>query len=720
MGFASSSILSVLTWTIFTCMLLATAVTTTKARPDFTDCYGGFNDTQNRTGIYDKNTTILYQGLLYGHHEPSSEQRPYILSVEGCRTLCGSGIQYYPWNQVAGTITTWVLPVIGLLLQAPYESNEFRKTLYALVRWLGSPIASLSYILWNIEVIGTCALLADMSTIYSINFAKLQLEDPQGAQDILDMRDSLYILTVMNQYTIESLIDPKHAIALLRVALFADIKTRTLNLKERRRKLAVTFREGRKRGDVPAFITLMWFLFSLAISIQAAFSSVGDNYTAHDLALGLLLTWLPVLILSSIVDRNPTQTGPTRTKLNKLLREVQTDEAASRLVQKVKGDSYARQLTLSRDGRQGAEVLNGNGVDKQDAIDVASNFFNDFAGQGRVRWHYGVAHPILVEMQAIILARCGTKYPRNWLKLPNIKTHLVSGNAKEALLLRFDLREAWQMLGAFLIVTGTISGAFVLSFRTPTIGLGCRSGGYAVFFIIAAVLFFLELLTWYFIIAPTKRNLDRIGGQDADECSHQKQKLIAALNWIFRFGELGNTAWLMIIVMAQTLGSYQSCGCQASTFGPDGGYINVQDALQAAPLAVEMWWIIGTSLSSVIMITAIAFLVIHWCELSHLNSVDLNKAMLGLRVTQHFKYRTLWIRRIPASLINVSKRLWRTLSNSLWNKGKKKEKGRESILWSKSSLALSGPPQLEALYSPKSSTTDNPAGFNHFGNAFVD
>lgn len=163
--------------------------------------------------------------------------------------LCGSGIQYYPWGQVAGTITTWVLPVIGLLLQAPYESNAFRKTLYALVRWLGSPIASLSYILWNIKIIGKCALLSDMSTSYGIGFPTLRSAE---GEDILDLGDSLYILSVINQYTVKSPIDPNQAKNLLRVVLFADLTTGTLNLKERQQKLAEDLMEGRKRAVVPA------------------------------------------------------------------------------------------------------------------------------------------------------------------------------------------------------------------------------------------------------------------------------------------------------------------------------------------------------------------------------------------------------------------------------------------------------------------------------------
>ena len=657
MGFASFFVSSLFLRAFLVCVLLFTAIAATEAKPDFARCFADFNKTQNENHTYDGNTSIIYQGLTYLHHEPAPEQRRFILSTEGCRTLCGSGVQYYHWSQIATTITTWVLPIIGTLLQAPFEGNDFRKTMYALVRWIGSPIASLAYILWNIKVTGKCAILSDMSTSYNINVAKPTLEDADGSsakREMLDMRDALYILSVMNQYTVKSPIDPEQAEILLRQALFADIRTPTLDLRARRRKLAMTLREGRKRGIVPVFITLMWFLFSLAISIEGAFSTLGDNATAHDLALGLLLAWLPVLILSSIVDRNPTQTTISCTKLNKLLGEV---EVALR--------------------------INGNGVGQNDPPVLASNFFTEFAGQGRVRWHYGVAHPIITGMEATILDRRVDNSSRNWLQLPGIRNDLALGPSKGALLFHFDLREVWEIISAFLIVVGTIAGAFTLSFRTPTIGLGCRAGGYAIFGTMAAGIFLLELLTWYFRVAPTKKDLNRTrGGHIAAEDRKRKETIIAALNWIFRFLELVNTAWLIYIVMAQTIGSYQNCKCQAADWGRDGGYINTLFALQASVSEVEPWWITGVLLSSLIMFIAIAFLVVEWCEQSHLNSVDVDKAMHGLKMTQHFKYRTLWIRRFPDYCIHRSKLMWRTLGDSMWNKGYEKAKGKESIGWS--------------------------------------
>ena len=51
------------------------------------------------------------------------------------------------------------------------------------------------------------------------------------------------------------------------------------------------------------FVSTLWFVFSLGLSIQAAFGSLGQNAQAHDLALGLLLAWLPALPMPRALGR---------------------------------------------------------------------------------------------------------------------------------------------------------------------------------------------------------------------------------------------------------------------------------------------------------------------------------------------------------------------------------------------------------------------------------
>lgn len=170
------------------------------------------------------------------------------ISRQGCLELCGPGTDYYPWSEVSSTITTWILPVIGTLLQAPFESNATRRTLLAIARWVGSPIASLSYVLWNIKVSAKAALMVDMAARYD--------ETPDRRTDFGSMRDSMYLLLVMNQYTIKptAALSGKEAEGLLRIVLFSRdlILTDTdKTLRQMRRILARELREMRRRGAVP-------------------------------------------------------------------------------------------------------------------------------------------------------------------------------------------------------------------------------------------------------------------------------------------------------------------------------------------------------------------------------------------------------------------------------------------------------------------------------------
>lgn len=219
--------------------------------------------------LFEQNATNIE---LYGYHGPApgllgGQERPSLITLQGCLILCGAGYQRYPWSTAAATITTWVLPLIGLILQAPFESNRFRRTFLATCRWMGSPIASLSYIFWNIKMTGKCAIIVDMATEYAVF--------PDGNSEFRRIRDSFYILSVMNQFTTNPSMDRISAEKVLRIALF-ETNLKLPNPREtlgaRRAKLALSLRAGRKRGVVPVFISTLWFILSLAISIHAGVS----------------------------------------------------------------------------------------------------------------------------------------------------------------------------------------------------------------------------------------------------------------------------------------------------------------------------------------------------------------------------------------------------------------------------------------------------------------
>lgn len=190
---------------------------------------------------------------------------------------------------------------------------------------------------------------------------------------------------------------------LLRIALFSDELPMATDpsLTDRRKKLAGTIRAFRKKGVIPVFVSTLWFLLALVISIQSAFVEIAKNASAHDLALGLLLAFLPIFILSCVVDRNTVAAGRISAKLNRLLASVRSGLLDDELRR-----TYGEQIHTPSEFFSWIDLLDEKHVD---------NFFTDFAGQGRIRWHYGVAHPLLCSFEDSFMAEIG----RGWLPEDN-------------------------------------------------------------------------------------------------------------------------------------------------------------------------------------------------------------------------------------------------------------------------------------------------------------
>jgi hypothetical protein len=143
--------------------------------PNFTACAAQFED-----------NISLYTNYTYTGHVPGIPlgAAPPLLTLQGCYDLCGAGNEYYPWSKASGTILTWVMPMLAMLVKAPFGAGSpFKKTMFMLFRWIGSPISSLAYIFWNIKVSGKAAMMVDMASSYD--------QVPGPDTEFADIRDSL-------------------------------------------------------------------------------------------------------------------------------------------------------------------------------------------------------------------------------------------------------------------------------------------------------------------------------------------------------------------------------------------------------------------------------------------------------------------------------------------------------------------------------------------------
>jgi hypothetical protein len=688
--------------------------------PDFSKCGELYKDAASHTpNPYDQ---WKYTGPISGVLRATDALA--LITVEGCYELCGGGIQTYEWTAASNTITTWVLPVIGgLLLQAPFESNRFWRTFFAVIRWMGSPMSSLSYVLWNIKVTGKCALMVDMA----VPFNQVPWEENS---EFSQMRDAFYILAVMNQYEIKSRMPEIPAEKLLRIALFSDSlkltheQDDTQSLPKLRKTLAHDLRRGRRRGTVPVFISIGWFLFSLGISVESAFGNLGENATAHNLALGVMLGWIPVFILGSIIDRNPISSDDIRLRLNDLL-----DSVRRALLDPELRDTYIRDTGRAPDDYEWTQALENHEY-------FSASFFSDFAGQGRTRWHYGVAHPIVAGIERAYVAN----YGRDWLaNSQRARTAMVIGPEQLTGLRWFDWREIWQILSAVSIVLGTVMGAFIISYWTPTVGLGCRSGGYMIFLVIAFTSLVIEMLLWWCspsqsgeapewlqkaaIGDPLMKFGSRLERRLSRSHTHSWQPSLGRKmqDWMCAWENLQfrskmeilvlkpmdfvNTAWLIYIVNAQTFGWYRRCSCMASIWGGGGGYIDFESIVSYKAHGISLYWGSGTALSLVVITTALLFIIAEWCSQSHLSTMNYEAASRGLKRTRSWKQHTVLLRRAPNAIIeSVVVVSWAIAA--LFNGRHQMKRGRRSLIWSAKTQHLRRPPPIVLHRAPLSEAGD--------------
>jgi hypothetical protein len=77
-----------------------------------------------------------------------------------------------------------------------------------------------------------------------------------------------------------------------------------------------------------------------------------------------------------------------------------------------------------------------------------------------------------------------------------------------------NLHQLWVLFAAVFLVGGTSAGAFILSYNTPTVGLGCRTGWYMIFFVVALALMVAEFCVWWLTSPLRKQDQFRMDLED--------------------------------------------------------------------------------------------------------------------------------------------------------------------------------------------------------------
>lgn len=383
-------------------------------------------------------------------------------------------------------------------------------------------------------------------------------------------------------------------------------------------QLAHQLRMLRRRAVWPFVASSIWFAISSGISIGVAFGNLGDNTTAHSLALGLLLSWLPIVVLASIVDRNPIASTRCRILLNRwldmsyCLYRLETQEMMDQQVRN-QGAMFRNEPIFP--GNNEPASLSG-GVQRHDPPGSHTNTersanhhifwdggektiveLGDFVGQGRIPSYTGLIYAVLQAVQ-----RYDKRIRRRDAGLvgkSEVEKIVWIAEVVRPLLWKRPLVYYKYMAVSFVIVYLGVFMAFIVSFNTPTVGLGCRSLMYILFATFSVVPLVVELFI------ALARGLYR---RDSPVNRFRVR--------IFRFFGLLAATTLCLTAIAQLLNFFNFCTCKASIFqigSAFGGYVDLENGeFYRDYFDVRRYWGAASGIGFASPLISAIFLVYTW------------------------------------------------------------------------------------------------------------
>jgi len=472
----------------------------------FAVCKDRLDRILNGTEIYHgiSNETIeqyMYRGPVGGmRSEYAAQFRDSFITIttEGCKAICEDPTDPIDWywtsdtSLTLGIISNWILPIIALLAALPFDTQSggttadltkarftaARNTAAAVFNWLGSPQTALTATFFNIHQMRKCLDAARLS-----------------GDTALD-KDAYYVLCCIGQFELPTDDECLNCfLASLAYGLFkptsgsrfaiVDNHTRQANrwTRDLLHAMAHQMRRSRRLGIWSTLASILLFFVAYAASVVLAFAEVGERTTTHSLAFGILITWLPLLLFFSILDRNPNSADRTRRFIHRWLwnvRAVQAWERDRDAVPSLRNATTQQQhapywWTEERELLAIAARRNEDREPGHECTPRSKCELSTFIGQGRHMGYFGLA-------LCVAKAKAGSE-----------KKHTGDGNGWEMQLEEMvdatrghlDAKPplAWRLLSvtALALVWWELGMGMTISYNIPTVGVGCRFGSYLVY-----------------------------------------------------------------------------------------------------------------------------------------------------------------------------------------------------------------------------------------------
>lgn len=148
---------------------------------------------------------------------------------------------------------------------------------------------------------------------------------------------------------------------------------------------------------------------------------------------------------------------------------------------------------------------------------------------------------------------------------------------------------------------GTTGAAVVVSWFTPTKGLGCRSGGYVLYGVLSTISWMIlvlsSFLSHYSATAPDKSASASVAGQTSIVL-RRLGKIVASFNAV----------WIIVTCMFQFSNFYDRCFCNSSVFGLGAKSFDVIILNHEDIVSMKGAWIGGAFLAAATVVISVIFI----------------------------------------------------------------------------------------------------------------
>ena len=490
------------------------------------------------------------------------------ITYDLCITACGTGPEPFVWSTFSQQFGAWLLPWLALVSQLPFGANDKVHNLDSMLLTLGSPMLA-AYSL-ALTLLNKCWIAQ--------RFEKYKYPNSKKAMQILSSLQQSPLKIETEDGLLASLIVlPENDEWWSELSLRIDF-THT--------------------WSISAATSITWVIVAYLLTLIDSFSTGGitSSINANGQGVGSLWLWLlPIVIgwLQISPNCDSTRLRSAVERVNKIA-YVATDEGGIVLAKYAATQARAIELTLTkedylrRDEKCTAPIYNyARFFPWVEAVETVSaafeaasdHFYNHKSVDPSIKW-------VNNDTNRVGNAR-------------QVKDYCESYHNWRGSEIPFKMFVASVL--ASILQWGTVGGAIVIVWFTPTKGLGCRSAAYLLYTVLSILVWILlitsSILTHHYNVLThyyTRRHDGRI-------IPRWYTNTVKCLSIIFRC--LGkaiaafNSIWIILSCVLQFGNFFDRCYCNSSVFWLRHHAYNVISLVSSDITSIKSAWAGGVCLA---------------------------------------------------------------------------------------------------------------------------